>query len=346
MPETTDIIFDEVGNAKSKKMGRIILNRPRALNAISYEMFSLLEKQLLRWRDDDQIKAILIKSNSEKAFCAGGDIRAVYDNKEKSIEEKIRYFQLEYHINSVIYHYPKPYISFLNGITMGGGAGISVHGSHSIGTERLQFAMPETLIGLFPDVGMSYYFSRLPNFIGIFLGLTGKTIDINDAVNLNLIKHHVVSDRLDALETELISTPFSSSDHQLITDLITHYQTPVKMGDIQSHQKDIASHFQFGTVEKIISSLQNDDAWAKQIADVLLQRSPTSLKVTLRQLTDAKLKNFDEVMQTDLCMVREFLQSHDFMEGIRAAVIDKDKQPQWRPNTLAGVDEEIINSYF
>lgn len=343
---TSDILFEEIADSKQKKIGRIILNRPHALNAISHDMFRLLEKQLLQWQEDDAVKAVLIKSNSEKAFCAGGDIRAVYENREQPLDQKVKYFSLEYGINPLIYHYTKPYISFLDGITMGGGAGISIHGSHPIGTERLKFAMPETSIGFFPDVGMSYYFGRMPYCVGLFLGLTGSIIGANDARNFGLIKHHVLSDHLNTLEKKLIETPFLSSDHDVVSDIIAEFQSPLDTGKIQLHQDDIAKHFQFDKVEEIISSLESGDHWAQEIAHTLLQRSPVSLKVSLRQLHEAEIKNFDEVMRTDRCLVRKFLQSHDFIEGIRAAVIDKDKQPCWQPAQLDGVDNELVDLYF
>lgn len=346
MTEQKNILFEEKHDANNHKVGIIILNRPQALNALSYDMFVALESKLFQWAKAESIKAVIIKSSSEKAFSAGGDIRAVYEKRGKPIADMVKYFSLEYKINQMIYHFPKPYISLLNGITMGGGVGISLHGSHTVGTEKLKFAMPETLIGFFPDVGATYRLSRLPNFVGFYLGLTGQTIGVADAAELGLVKHAVSSDSLSALEQKLVDTPFAPGDYDAVDSIIAEFETPVGVGEIAAHEAEINRCFPFFRAEKIIDELQNGSAWARLVAEVLLQRSPISLKVALKQLHAAREKTFDDVIGMDYRIACEFLQGHEFYEGIRAAVIDKDRQPSWQPNTLVEVTDQQVDRYF
>ena len=341
---TSDILFEEVIDREGYKLGKIILNRPKALNAISHDMFLALKDKLCAWEKDEAVKAVLIKSSSEKAFSAGGDIRAAYQNKERPVKDAIIYFELEYSINALIYHFSKPYISLLNGITMGGGVGISIHGSHSIGTENLTFAMPETLIGLFPDVGASFYLSQMP--AGYYLGLTGQSIGIDDAVRLGLVGHYVKSEQLDALEAALSETPFASTNNKAVLDIIKQFQSPPGFGELDDHLEEISHCFQYQTIDQIISSLASGSDWAKGVLKSLLKRSPTSVKVTLVQFNRAKNMDFDQVIEQDLVMMHHFLQGHDFFEGVRAAVIDKDKNPEWQPSRLEDVSDEVTAGYF
>jgi enoyl-CoA hydratase/carnithine racemase len=287
-------------------------------------MLQALKKQLLQWKENAKIKAVLITSSSEKAFCAGGDIKSMYAHKDEPIEQKKLFFELEYSINALIYHYPKPYIALLNGIVMGGGAGISIHGSHRVGTPNIQFAMPETKIGFFPDVGMSYYFSRFPNEIGTYLGLTGYTIDTTDMMQLGLLTHCVSSDTITLLEKQLIDTPFTDQDTQRVTDIISSFALPISTGKFSAGPNELHC-FQGNSIKQIIDALKQN---ASNVASDLLKRSPHSLKITLEHLREAKTRSFDQVIQKDLSLAYTFLKHPDFYEGIRAVLIDKD-QPQW-----------------
>lgn len=312
-----DILFETKNH-----QGIITLNRPQALNALNGEMFIQLRSQLLQWQSDDAIESVVIQSNSEKAFCAGGDIRAIYENKHKPVDDIVRYFELEYAINKMIAHYPKRIFAYVHGITMGGGVGMSVHASDCIAATNLRWAMPETLIGFFPDVGATYYLSRLPDFIGTYLALTGASIDAQTALELGLVKGIDDRDR--------------SSSAALA---------------VQVRNSSLASYssrfFCFSTIEEIIDALRADSSdWAADTLKQLLQRSPTSLKVTLAQLHRAKNKTVDEVLDMDLHIARVMLQNHDFFEGVRAAIIDKDKNPQWQPKNIMDVTEDDVMSYF
>ena len=319
----SEIIFETKNN-----LGKIILNRPQALNALSRDMFLPLKKQLIEWSKNPEIKAVLMRSACEKAYCAGGDIRALYDNRNKTVDEMAHYFELEYSINKIIFHYPKPLIALTHGITMGGGVGISAHASHCVAAENLRWAMPETMIGFFPDVGATYYLSRLPNAVGTYLALTGTTIDASQALHLKLIKAVVLQKNFDYLENKITETQFDSTDFQSVTNIINQFSENDNQSTLPIEK--IAHCFCFLTIDDIINALKIDHSdWAQASLNQLLLRSPTSLHVTLKQLQLAKNKTFDEVMAMDFHIARAMLMHHDFFEGIRAAIIDKDKNPKW-----------------
>ncbi len=293
-------------------MGVITLNRPAALNALNADMLEALHQQLLLWEKNNAILSILIQSSTPGTFCAGGDIKAVYMAHQKKIKNIEQYFKKEYELNRYIYHYPKPYIAFLDGLTMGGGAGVSLHGKLRIATDKFSFAMPETGIGFFPDVGTSYHLSRLPNEIGIYLALTCARINATEAQFLSLID---------------IDTSNGANENQL-----------------QHYSNQIASHFKYNTVEEIFESLLNDkQPWSQQTLATLKQKSPTSLKLTLKLLRRAKTVDFDQCIDMDYKLACYFCESRDFYEGIRAAVIDKDRNPKWEPSTLDKVDPRILD---
>lgn len=337
-----DILFEVTNN-----LAKITLNRPKVLNALNADMFLQLREQLEKWESNDSIKAILVKSNSEKAFCAGGDIRAIYEKKHQSADEISRYFRLEYDVNRYIFHLSKPYIILLQGITMGGGVGISIHGSHCVAANNLRWAMPETMIGFFPDVGSTYYLSRLPDSLGAYLALTGSTINARDAFQLKLIKKIVPYDHFDALEKELTDTNFGAFDSDVVSKIINSYAEKVEEGSIFLHAEEISACFSFLSVEEIIEALHLlETAWSRETLKQLEQRSPTSLKVTLRQLHLAKQKSLDEVIEMDFQIAHRMLENHDFYEGVRAAIIDKDKNPAWNPAKLSDVSDDEVDSYF
>ena len=334
----SDILFEVIEKSPEKKLGKIILNRPQALNALNNEMFIPLEKHLIEWEKDPSIKAVLIRSTNAKAFCAGGDIRAIYECKQ--IEKSFDYFRREYNVNRHIFHYSKPYIAFMNGITMGGGVGVSLHGKYRIASTDLRFAMPETLIGFFPDIGASYHLSRLPNHIGKYLALTGNVIHAQDALSLRLVDAVINADQFDALESAIVDA--LDSDMAAVIENFQCEQNGKILG-INS----ISTCFQFDTIEKIMWALENEASeWSLAVLSQLKMRSPTSLKVTMRQLQLAKEKSLDEVIEMDYHIVKMMLEQHDFYEGIRAAIIDKDKNPVWQPGRLADVGEEMVRRYF
>ncbi len=316
-------------------IGFIKLNRPKSLNALSLEILQTLTDTLAQWKDDPTIKAICIEGEGERAFCAGGDVRAIYEHPSVSAAEQNPFFTLEYGLNETIFNYPKPYIAILNGITMGGGVGVSVWGSHCIATDRLVFAMPETAIGLFPDIGASYFLTRLPHHIGFYLGLTGNSINAYESLKLGLVKTVIDSKTIDSFKQSL-----NPNDIQLPQPITLNTNS-----ELFAHQEDINICFSLDTVPEIIAALETKDAWCQSIAATLKTRSPLSMVVTLEYLKRSQGKSFHDIMQINRVLVENFIKNGDFLEGIRAAIIDKDKNPKWRYQ-LDEIDQIDIDAFF
>lgn len=316
-------------------IGHLILNRPQALNALSINMLEILAKTLGQWRDDDNICAVLIEGSGERAFCAGGDIRAVYHNRAQVLSGEQPYFEIEYHLNELIFDFPKPYIAILDGIAMGGGLGISVWGSHPIATERLVFAMPETGIGLFPDIGASYFLTRLPDHIGYYLGLTGNTLNAYEALHLGLVKTVISHESIPSFKKQI------NPQHIVLPKPIQLDTT----SPLLDHRAVINKCFSQKSISAIIDTLENHDSWCQRIAHTLKSRSPLSLKVTFDYLNRSRDKNFKEVMAMNAKLVANFLRHEEFYEGIRAAVIDKDRNPRWQ-HPISEVDTLTVETFF
>lgn len=338
----TDILFEKVSN-----VGLITLNRPKALNALSHEMIKQLDLHLKKWKNDPAIHAVIIKSNAEKAFCAGGDISALYQEVQEHQRSPLIFFHDEYRLNHLIFHYPKPYIALLHGITMGGGVGISIHAQHRVASETLRFAMPETAIGFFPDIGGSYFLSHLKNEMGTYLGLTGERLNDVDAKVVGLIDYCVQQNSFSQIIDKISQTDLSHDPHQKITTILSEFHTLSGSSLLEPHKPVIEKCFRPNTVEKIIQQLDgtNND-FAQKTLQQLQTKSPTSLKVTLQQLRKGAAYNLDQALKMEYRLVQHFLQEHDFFEGIRAVVIDKDNRPKWEPDTLDEVDDETVMRYF
>jgi enoyl-CoA hydratase/carnithine racemase len=342
--KTSDILFEELPG-KGGNIGLITLNRPQVLNALNQIMFLALHEQLQEWQHKKDIKAVIIRATEGRAFCAGGDIRAIYDLKKKGNVPLDVFFGDEYRMNRFLHHFSKPYIALLDGITMGGGAGISIHGSHRVGTEKLTFAMPETNIGFYPDVGMTYYLSRLPKKIGYYLGLTGVRITHADCLALGLVQEIVPSDALPKIINALITHEIQNK--QDVTTLIQTFAISHLDSDLMQHASEIEVCFAKSTVEEIILALEmQSNDWCQNTVAVIKAKSPTSLKVTLRALQEAQHLNFDACINREYALTCQFVEGHDFFEGIRAVVIDKDQKPEWRPSTLQAVSLNDVANYF
>ena len=330
-----EVLFEHRGHA-----GVITLNRPRALNALTSGMAQDIHGQLLDWQSDDRVKHVVITSAGDKAFCAGGDIRQLYDWGMAKDQQFLGFYRTEYLLNICIKRFAKPYVAIMDGITMGGGVGVSVHGSHRVATERLTFAMPETGIGLFPDVGGTYFLPRCPGRLGMFLGLTGHRLKAADAVFAGVATHYVPSERCDALVECL--TELESVD----AALAKYGETPPD-APLSQQFDDIDRHFGGSDVDAIVESLRADGSeWSAKTVGVLETKSPTSLKITHEQLTRGASLDFEDCMRLEYRMVNRIFTGHDFFEGIRAVVIDKDQAPHWRPATLADVDATAVAAYF
>lgn len=338
---TDEVFFEEEG-----QLGIITLNRPKALNALTYTMICSMQKQLSLWKRADSIRAVLVQAVPGSAFCAGGDIRSLYYNKGKELGQR-EFFWNEYRLNHFIHHLGKPYVSLIDGMVMGGGVGVSLHGSHPIGSERFVFAMPETSIGFFPDIGASYLLTRCPDYLGIYLGLTGNRLGPQEALAAGLIKHILRSEQIPKLVDTLRNTDLSKDAFKEVDRCIQeHCVTP---SDYESNpmKPELNACFAQLSVEAIKHSLEkiNED-WALTLANTLSQKSPLSLKVTLAQLYKAKGLTLAQCLQMDYTLMSHFIKGHDLYEGIRALLIDKDKNPHWNPTGLEEVQEELVEGYF
>ncbi len=341
MTQIPEIIFDTIIH-NHKHFGLITLNRPKTLNATNLKMIIALHNQLKEWQMNSSINAVIINSSSEKSFCAGGDIREIYEQKQKNNQALIDFFWHEYRLNYYIAHYPKPYIALLNGITMGGGVGISFHGKYRIATESLLFAMPETSIGFFPDIGSCYLLSRCPGQIGIYLGLTGARLNAADTHYLGLSNYYMKSADLNNLITTLADNNSNS-----IHDILLSITTSPPSAKLSHPIKLINECFCFNTVEEIITALtKHSNPWCRETAKSLLTKSPTSLKITLEQLKRAAKLSLADCLIMDYRIANHLLNKYDFYEGVRALIIDKDNQPNWQPAKLTAIAATDINAYF
>lgn len=346
MINSNDIIFNEIkGNGGD--LGQIILNRPAALNALTQTMLQQMAVKLAQWSSADHIKAVIIRSASDRAFCAGGDIRALYELGQQKPDAALTFFYDEYRLNYQIKNFNKPYIALLDGITMGGGAGVSVHGSHRIATERFIFAMPETNIGFFTDIGASYFLSRCPGNSGIYLALTGTRIKAADAYYTGIINHIIPHEKLNDAVNTLAETALHDAAHQQVSAILKQFSTTAEHPPLIDHQQEIDHCFGAKTVTEIIALLNQQNAsWCQETAKILSTKSPTSLKIIKEQLHRGAQMEFADCMKMEYGLVKHFLHRHDLYEGIRAVLVDKDHKPQWQPSRLEEVGDELVQSYF
>ena len=332
--QTSDILFDRRG-----RLGLITMNRPKALNALTHEMSLALDRQLKAWADDPKVETVAIVGAGDRAFCAGGDIRALYQSGPKGKLTQEFYWN-EYRMNRRIFRYPKPYVALMDGITMGGGVGVSAPGRYRVVTEKTLLAMPETGIGLFPDVGASYYLSHMPGQFGIYLGLTGNRIQAADILYPGFATEFAAS----AIMGE-IATALENEDADAV---LTRLGAPLdQVPPLKEHRAVIDRCFAHDSVEAIMAALEKQGgAWADQVRATLLQKSPMSLKVTLRELREAASLDFEDCMVMEYRLVQAFMADRDFFEGVRAVIIDKDNKPNWQPATLADVTPAMVDAYF
>ena len=338
-----DIRFDRQG-----ALAIVTLDRQAALNALTLDMVAALDDTLSAWAEDSDVAAIVIRSTGGRAFCAGGDIRALHDASRRGDRYVRDFYRTEYRLNHRIKTYRKPYVALLDGIVMGGGVGLSVHGSHRVVSERCQFAMPETGIGFFPDVGGSWFLPRCPGQLGIYLGLTGARIGAADALYCGAATHYVASADMARIVDELERTTWTGDHRGGVTALLDRLAGDPRPAPLAAHRQAIDRCFAGDTIEEILARLAAEKtAWADETTAVLQRKSPTSLKVTLRQLRlGAGLRDFAAAMRMEFRMALHAVQAADFFEGVRAAVIDKDQAPRWRPATVAEVSDAMVERYF
>ncbi len=345
------LLFDEIMGVGGS-IGLITLNRPSALNSLTKEMCLTIDEKLVEWDQKDHIKAVIVRAEGDQAFCAGGDIRFVYDQGRLGAKKSRKFFWHEYRMNHRIFHFSKPYIALLHGITMGGGVGLAIHGSHRVAAENLLFAMPETGIGFYPDVGGSYFLPRCTGTTGYYIALTGARLHIADALYAGVIDHVVPKEEFNNLICALLEAKFTENTDMQVSDIINSFSMNMEGMDISKphlveKRSEINQIFSLNTVEAIIKMLnESSDEWCQNVLTTLLQKSPTSLKVTLQQLQFGAQMNFDDCMRMEYRITQHFLRHPDFYEGIRSVVIDKDRTPSWRPDTLEEITPEILEEFF
>nr|XP_011469583.1 PREDICTED: 3-hydroxyisobutyryl-CoA hydrolase 1-like isoform X2 [Fragaria vesca subsp. vesca] len=330
------------------------LNRTRQLNALNFEMISRLLEFFFAYEEDANVKLVILKGKG-RAFCAGGDVAAVvHDINEGNWRSGAHFFRKEFTLNYLMATYSKPQVSLLNGIVMGGGAGASVHGRFRVATENTVFAMPETALGLFPDVGASYYLSRLPGFFGEYVGLTGARLDGAEMLACGLATHFVPSTSLPLLEAALCKV--DSSVFATIQAILDQYsQHPALKEKSAYHRMDIIDKcFSRRTVEGILSALEEEaakraDGWLSTTIQSLKKASPMSLKISLRSIREGRLQGVGQCLVREYRMVSHVLRgevSKDFREGCRAILLDKDRNPKWEPSKLELINDNMVDQYF
>ncbi|KAJ8750392.1 hypothetical protein K2173_014307 [Erythroxylum novogranatense] len=343
-----------VEGSLSSSVRTVILNRPKQLNALSLPMITRLLELFLAYDIDSNVKLIVLKGKG-RAFCAGGDVAAVVrDIKEGNWRLGADFFRKEFTLNYIMATFSKPQVSILDGIVMGGGAGVSIHGRFRVATENSIFAMPETALGLFPDVGASYFLSRLPGFFGEYVGLTGARLDGAEMLACGLATHFIPSAKLSLLEEALCK--IDSSDPAAVCAVIDQYaQRPNLKEQSAYHRLDLIDKcFSRKTIEEILSAVEGEasnkaDDWISNTIQSLKKASPTSLKISLRSIREGRLQGIGQCLVREYRMVCHVMQgnlSKDFFEGCRAILLDKDRNPKWEPSKLELVCNSMVEEYF
>lgn len=335
---TDDVIIRKIGD-----VGRITLNRPKALNALNQAMVEAMTASLLEWRDDEAVKAVVVDGEGEKGFCAGGDIRMLAESGQAGDGRAWTFWRDEYRLNALIEEYPKPYVALIDGVTMGGGVGISVHGEFRVAGDKTLFAMPESGIGFHPDVGGAYFLPRLAGELGVWMGLTGARLKTADCIASGVATHYVPTERygelIHALEHEKLD------EHgDRIDALLDGFGGDAGESDLGVRGAMIDAAFAGDDVTEIQQRLvEAGDVWSEKQASILKTKSPTSLAVTLAALRKGADLSFRDVMVQDLRVSQRFLaEGSDFYEGVRAVILDKDNDPQWGPQASAAQ----VETYF
>ena len=332
-------------------LGLMTLNRPKALNALSHGMILEMERVMPQWEKDPAVKAVVLRGSGDRAFCAGGDVAGLYREMRDNPSGTVRrdFFRDEYVVNRRIYRFAKPWISLIDGIDMGGGVGLSVHGSHSVASEKFLFAMPETTIGLFPDVGGGYFLSRLPGALGTFLALTSHRLKAADAQWAGIVDAYVPSAAMNELQAALGAADLSGPDaNRKVDAVIARFAADPGMPTLPAMMPDIDRCFSAETLQEIVDKLRKHPGdWAQKQLAALMKLSPISMAITLEQLKRCANRSFEDSMTIEYRMSQNCMRpDHDFFEGVRALLIDKDQKPRWNPPTIEGVTQAMIEAHF
>ncbi|KAK9768019.1 3-hydroxyisobutyryl-CoA hydrolase [Basidiobolus ranarum] len=341
-PKQNEVIHQKLYGGRT-----FVLNRPKVLNSLNLPMIRQIYPQLQAWEQSDLCKVILMKSNNPKAYCAGGDVVEVTQGAKNNNPNSLKFFEEEYRLNYTLATLRTPFVALINGITMGGGVGLSVHAPFRIATENTLFAMPETRIGFFPDVGGSFFLPRLDGETGTYLALTGDRLKGEDTLYAGIATHYVPAARLDALEERLCE--LDTSDAEVINLAIEDF-----VSEPTGHEYSLAKHrnvidkcFRHDTVEEIMESLEKEDSdFTKKTLATLNEMSPTSLKVTLRALRSGRKMNIANCFKMEYHLAQSFLAEHDFTEGVDKALVSKTRDPKWTPSTITGVSDQLVEQKY
>ena len=332
-----------------KGLGRITLTRPSALHALNAPMCETILSALERWADDPTVYLVMVEhEEGTRGFCAGGDIRMLAESGAGDASEARAFFNVEYRMNAALKAFPKPVLALIDGVTMGGGVGLSVHGSHRVATERTVFAMPETGIGLFPDVGGGWFLPRLAGALGTWLALTGARLKGADVTAARVATHFVPSELVANLKKQVEGADFSVDAAGLLNEILRRLTHTVPAASFEPHREVIDRCFAPDSAEAIVAALEADGSdWAMEQVAVLRTKSPETVKVALRQLREGGvLADFRDNMRMEYRIGWRKVQSPDFLEGVRAVIVDKDNAPVWSPARLEDVSEADVARYF
>lgn len=324
------------------KVGRITLNRPQALHALNTAMCRAITQALLAWRGDPAIELVLLDHSGERGFCAGGDIRMLAESGAGDGKAARDFFFVEYRLNHLLFEYEKPVVTIMDGITMGGGVGLAMPSGYRVATEKTTFAMPETGIGLFPDVGGGWFLPRMPGHIGLWLALTGARIKAADCELVGVATDFVESARIPELKAAIVADPAA------VETILTEFEADAGRPPIAAHQDEIDRIFGADSLEGILAALEAADTdWAREQLKVLAGKSPQTMKVAFRQLRlGGAAASFADNMAMEYRIGARVVQRHDFLEGVRAVIVEKDNAPRWQPATPEGVDDAMLDAIF
>ena len=378
--QDASVIFTELKSNNGKKIGFAELNAPKSLNALSLPMIQRLTEQLLNWQKNDNVAVVVLKGAGDRAFCAGGDVVSLYHNlKDQSFpisDTKIKqskaheFFHSEYQLDQLIHAYTKPILVWAHGYVMGGGVGLMAGASHRVVSEKTLMAMPEVTIGLYPDVGASWFLNKMPSNIGLFLGLTGTMFNGVDAMQLDLADHLINSERYKSLEERLMSVVWQDyshgpkfnkqNNHQLLSELLNEFAMKKESQPetlIINHQKRIAEITNFDNIAEIYqaivgATIENDSnslvdiEWLKQAQQKILNGSLLSIVLIYQQLQRSKSSTLKQCFDSELNLSLRCCQQSEFSEGVRALLVDKDKRPQWRYTDINDIDNKVVDWFF
>jgi enoyl-CoA hydratase len=334
---TEEILFERRGG-----LGIVTLNRPQALNTLSLAMYRRFDPALIAWSGDAGVEAVVVQGAGDRAFCAGGDVVAVYEARNQGGSYKADFFREEYRLIARVHGFPKPYIALMDGVTMGGGAGIAINGAYRVATERTLLAMPEVHIGLFPDVGASRFLNLCPGRIGLYLALTGTRLNAADALYCGFATHYVRHERLAELRRAL-----ETAKSPAVGGVIASFAEAAGASHLQPLRSAIDRCFAGASVEEIVGALQREEgAWAKEALAAMVRASPLSLKIVFHQMRLAIGMDVEAALTLEYRLTQHCMEGHDFFEGIRALLVDKDRTPRWQHASLAAVAAAEVEAYF